>query len=233
MINHVVRREHRMEVRSAARTRLLIGCAMLLATSLLSPSARAQAAQTPTGAQDFLGKVLGQGTSWLSVDRGRGWNRVDAAEAERCMWIEEFGGFFAGMQRLWKCTGRTSPSYLSDDDSRMWVDVGVFTLRGATAQGECRTLIQVDGKGSLYREFKGRYDGKAAEFTAWSSPQQGPFLIDWSKVAGTTSNGREVHLGGVTPAMFFLLPSEELAVRFAYAMEFLRLNCDATAGTGF
>ncbi|WP_213605186.1 hypothetical protein [Pseudoxanthomonas japonensis] len=215
------------------RTLLLVGCGMLLAMSLLPASARAQAAQTPAGAQEFLGKVLGQGTSWLSVDRGKGWNRVDAAEAERCMWTEEFGGFFAGMQRVWKCTGRTSPSYLSDDDSRMWVDVGVFIPRGAVPEGECKTRIQVDGKGSVYREFKGRYDGKAAEFTAWSGPQQGPFLIDWSKVAGTTNNGREVHLKGIAPGMFFLLPSEELAVRFAYAMEFLRLNCDATAGTGF
>jgi len=193
----------------------------------------AQAAQTSAGAQDFIGKVLSQGTSSMNVDTGRGWNRVEAAEAERCKWTEEFGGFFAGMQRVWKCTGRTGPSFLSDDDSRMWVDVGAWMPRGAVAEGECKTRIQVDQKGSQYREFKARYDGKPAEFTAWSGAQGGPFLIDWSKAAGTTSNGREVYLKGVTPAMYFVLPSEELAVRFAYAMEFLRLNCDATAGTGF
>lgn len=195
--------------------------------------ALAQAAQTPAGAQEFLDKVLAQGTSSLHVDTGKGWNRVDAAEAERCMWVEEFGGFFAGMQRVWKCTGRTSPSWLSDDDSQMWVAIGAWVPRGAVAEGECKTRIQVDQKGSDYREFKGRYERKAADFTAWSGTQSGPFVIDWSKAAGTTNTGREVHLKGVTPRMYFVLPSEELAVRFAYAMEFLRLNCDATAGTGF
>lgn len=195
--------------------------------------AHAQAAQTPAGAQDFLGKVLAQGTSSLNVDTGKGWNRVGAAEAERCMWNEEFGGFFAGMQRVWRCSRGSGSFLFIDDPSQMWVHVGAWTPRSAMAEGECKTRIQVDPKGSQYREFKARYDGAAADFTAWSGPQSGPFLIDWSKVAGTTSKGHEVHLKGVTPAMSFVLPSEELAVRFAYAMEFLRLNCDSAASTGF
>jgi len=208
-----------------------LGVAAMLA--VCCGNAMAQATQTAAGAQDFLGKVLAQGTSSLNIDSGKGWNRVDAAEAERCMWVEEFGGFFAGMQRVWKCTGRTSPSWLSDDDAWMWVGVGAWVPRGAAAEGECKTRVHVDQKGSEYREFKGRYDGKPADFTAWSGSLTGPFVIDWRKVAAATAHGREVHLKGVSPAMNFVLPSEDLAVRVAYAMEFLRLNCDATAGTGF
>lgn len=33
--------------------------------------------------------------------------------------------------------------------------------------------------------------------------------------------------------MGFIIPSEEMAARVAYAMEFLRINCDKTAETGF
>lgn len=214
----------RMSVRSAMLVALVFA---------VCGGANAQAAQTPAGAQDFLGKVLAQGTSSLNVDTGKGWNRVGAAEAERCMWNEEFGGFFTGMQRVWRCTKGSGSFLMIDDPSQMWINVGAWTPRGAVAEGECRTRVQVDHKGSQYREFKARADGRTADFTAWSGPQSGPFLIDWSRVAGTTSNGREVLLKGVTPAMSFVLPSEELAVRFAYAMEFLRLSCDATAGTGF
>lgn len=227
-----MRGENSMKPNLPAWNRLLVGCCMLLL--MLSPAAaNAQAAQTPAGAQDFLGKVLAQGTSSLNVDSGRGWNRVEAAEAERCMWHEEFGGFLAGMQRLWKCTGRTTPGWLSDDDATMWVAIGAWTPRGAGADGECRTRVQVDQKGSVIRQFKGRYDREPAEFTAWSGPRSGPFVIDWTKAAGATTNGREVHLKGVTPGMYFVLPSEDMAVRVAYAMEFLRMHCDATASTGF
>lgn len=228
-----MKRENITHPDPSAPNRRLVRGGMLLAMLWSPLAAHAQAEQTPAGAQDFLGKVLAQGTSSLNVNTGKGWNRVGAAEAERCMWQEEFGGFFAGVQRVWKCTGRTMPGFLADDDATMWVAIGAWTPRGASADGECRTRVQVDQKGSVMRQFKGRYDRQAAEFTAWSGPQSGPFVIDWTKAAGTTSTGREVHLKGVTPGMSFVLPSEDMAVRVAYAMEFLRMHCDATASTGF
>lgn len=212
-----------------ARLTLALGAfaAALLATTT------AQAAQTAAGAQEFLGKVMAQGAVLMHVDQGKGWNRVDAAEAERCMWQDEYAGFFTGVQRVWKCTGRTGPSWLSDDDSWMWVNVGAWTPTAASAEGNCRTQVQVGPKGSQAREFKGRYDGKAAEFTAWSGTRSGPFVIDWTKVAGAIQSGQKVSLSGISPALYFELPSEDLAARVAYAMEFLRLECDATSGTGF
>lgn len=209
--------------------RLLSGVALIA----FSCAAHAQEEQTVAGAQEFLGKVFSQGASKLNIDTGKGWNRVDAAEVERCMWVDEYGGFFAGMQRIWRCTGRTGPFLLSDDESVMWVDIGSWMPNDATAEGACNTRIQVNQKGSQVREFKARYDGKQAQFTAWSGTQGGPFIIDWTKVTGASNNGREVHLKDVSPNMYFVLPSEDLAVRVAYAMEFLRTNCDATAGTGF
>jgi len=215
------------------RRKISLTLALGVMVIMFPDAAMAQAAQTAAGAQEFLGKVMAQGSMQMHVDYGRGWDRVEAAEAERCMWQDEHAGFLAGMQRVRRCTGKSSPSWLSDDDSWMWVDIGAWAPTAASAEGTCKTRVQVSQKGSVRREFKARYDGKAAEFTAWSGIRSGPFVIDWTKVAGVTQSGQKVSLAGVSPAMYFELPSEDLAARVTYAMEFLRLECDAMAGTGF
>jgi hypothetical protein len=45
--------------------------------------------------------------------------------------------------------------------------------------------------------------------------------------------GTSVAVHGIRPAIRVKLASEPLATRLAYAMEFLRLECDVTSGTGF
>lgn len=68
--------------------------------------------------------------------------------------------------------------------------------------------------------------------------------INWSRVASVTVSGAEVEVVSPTspdvasllgPSFYerFTLPNEALAKRVGYAMEFLRLSCDQTEGTGF
>jgi hypothetical protein len=54
-------------------------------------------------------------------------------------------------------------------------------------------------------------------------------------VAEVTRTGSEVRVAYSDVAIidYYLLTSESMAVRVAYAMDFLRLNCDATSSTGF
>ena len=76
-----------------------------------------------------------------------------------------------------------------------------------------------------------------------------PYTVDWSKVASVKQSARHkseaVPNMGVFPTksvvqlvtadtnFAFVFPSEELASRVAYAMEFLRVHCDQTTQTGF
>ena len=76
-----------------------------------------------------------------------------------------------------------------------------------------------------------------------------PYVVNWSKavsakqtnrikVEAMTSSGnlpaKQAVILTTSDATFaFYFPSEELATRVAYAMEFLRMSCDKTAQTGF
>ena len=57
----------------------------------------------------------------------------------------------------------------------------------------------------------------------------------WSEIAKVETTGNLVYVtpGASIISMRFTLPNEALAKRMGYAMEFLRVSCDATQGTGF
>ena len=57
--------------------------------------------------------------------------------------------------------------------------------------------------------------------------------IDFRKLAKAELNGALIYLHGLPEAYRVRLPSDEMATRVAFAMEFLRQSCDPTAGTGF
>ena len=68
------------------------------------------------------------------------------------------------------------------------------------------------------------------------SPHYDPIqnnLIDWSRVVEVLQSGTDIYLTGTAYPLKVGLGSEALATRVAYAMEFLRLECDPTASTGF
>jgi hypothetical protein len=59
--------------------------------------------------------------------------------------------------------------------------------------------------------------------------------FSWSEVKSVQQTGGDVHLmfAGNQHLATIYLRSEDLAKRVAYAIEFLRMQCDAAAGTGF
>lgn len=204
----------------------------LLAASLLTaPSFSTHAQeQTVESAQKFLSGVFENGASHLNIDSGLGWNRVRSKKVEKCEWREEFTGFFGGMKRTWWCGGSST---LDIGQSENWVDIGPLSIERASANGLCATEIAVSPASPRERWFKKRIDGEMTEFTLTSEARNDPFEIDWTKISGISKTEKTVSLNGVSPRMGFIIPSEEMAARVAYAMEFLRINCDKTAETGF
>lgn len=203
---------------------------LFLAALLLPFSLGAQTTQTIAGAQEFLGTVFENGMSLVDVDTGLGPNRVRSEKVEKCEWREEFTGFLGGMKRTWWCGGSST---LDIHQSENWVDVGSFAVSGASANGSCATRIAVSQKSPRERWFKKRVDGEITEFTLTSGTLTGPFEIDWAKLPGTSHSGKTISLVGSSPKLDFTVPSPEMAARVAYAMEFLRINCDRAAATGF
>lgn len=64
--------------------------------------------------------------------------------------------------------------------------------------------------------------------------------LDWSAVANTGKNGKEIWVSGIVAvnkdvhqAMFFRADSETMADRILKAFEFLRMQCDKTKQFGF
>ncbi|HEY6817318.1 MAG TPA: hypothetical protein VI168_17400 [Croceibacterium sp.] len=58
---------------------------------------------------------------------------------------------------------------------------------------------------------------------------------NFAHVAEVSRTGSEVRVAYSDAAIidYYLLTSESMATRVAYAMDFMRMNCDATASTGF
>jgi len=57
--------------------------------------------------------------------------------------------------------------------------------------------------------------------------------IDFKKLAKAEPVGSVINLSGLAAPFRIRLPSDEMAVRVAFAMEFLRQSCDPTTSTGF
>lgn len=165
----------------------------------------AQPEQTPEGAQQFIQKVLSQGTTTLS-QHCCNWPAYDYTEWE-------------------DASGR-----VSRDIVKHQVIVSPSNIRSITSNTACATTV------AYTQHFTHPFTGQASQ----ESRQK---LFDWTKIAGVIGKGPQVFIssdsemawaGPLIPVTFrFNLPSEALATRLAYAMEFLRIHCDSTAGTGF
>ena len=66
----------------------------------------------------------------------------------------------------------------------------------------------------------------------WGVAVMPPISIEWSRVTEVSQDGAHVFVSEKIP-LRLTLSSEALAARTAFAMEFLRVHCDETAGTGF
>ena len=61
----------------------------------------------------------------------------------------------------------------------------------------------------------------------------GMFRFHWPYITRVSRTGTNVYIVSSGGRFKITISEEALAARVEYAMEFLRLNCDATAGTGF
>lgn len=174
--------------------------------------------QTVEGAHLFLSKVAEQGGTTFQVDGGDGWNKV-RVEKSYCRYYgyDTASGIRAGEHG---CSDFKASTHAIDSRS----------LISASSLSRCATQVRADRAGG--REFTVK-DGGRDYWDVRMPPQPGSFDIDWGKVAEVKRDGSAINVTGIKPAIRFLMASEALAVRVAYAMEFLRTECDATSGTGF
>lgn len=194
----------------------------------LAGAASAQDRQTQENAQLFLAQVVGQGATTLAVDVGGGWNKF-AEDRYFC----RFSPYYMGNFRIedWKCGN----DYLEWNEYPKYKASGARAEIGASGRQNCATVIATDSiKGfNDERIYKGQVDNSSYTTVTTRRLPASPFTLDWSKAAEVKQDGSSVSVMGIKPALKFYLPSEALAARVAYAMEFLRTNCDATSGTGF
>lgn len=199
-----------MRIPAAAVPAVLI----LLATAM---PASAQE-QTVEGAQQFLGLIAGQGATRFEADFGSGWNEVSASKIY-CRYYSRY-----------TTTGLLDDGYNCSDSEFSSHRVTPYQLAGMTSLGRCATQVQPQPRNDSNFEVD---HGRKNYWKVRANMLQGPVRIDWDKVAEVKQSGSSITVTGISPAMRFHLASEALAARVTFAMEFLRMNCDTTAGTGF
>ncbi|KQY28823.1 hypothetical protein ASD38_14350 [Caulobacter sp. Root487D2Y] len=140
---------------------------------------------------------------------------------------QKFVAQIAGLGQLvyaWRSTGSggfEQGVYLDETGNQRYFDKAVAPLWDVSATGSCLTKFHYQ------RTTYGRTVGTAdADGT-----------IIWRNVAAVKAENAYVYVdesaGGYQLFHRFTLPNAALATRIAYAMEFLRVSCDATQGTGF
>lgn len=219
--NNAMREESTMKSNSSAHRRLFVGGSFLLALAMLLSPAAAHAqdgVQTVESAQRFLSQIIAQQATRLDADVGNGWNRF-VVERSFCRYYTYYQG------APWN-------DHLCGDNDKAPYEHRDYSASEATSPSRCSTVLQAT---SAYRTF-GSIEEKAGGrnfYMIWPKPLDPPFTIDWTKVAEVKQDESFVSVRGVRPAIRFKLASEALATRMAYAMEFIRTSCDATADTGF
>lgn len=96
----------------------------------------------------------------------------------------------------------------------------------SVAENVCRTTVVSDAPQP--HAYGRRHLSTYLSYTFYP-PDANPFSLRWQQVAEVTQHAEVVRVNGRT----FQFGSEALAVRAAYAMNFLKDHCDATAATGF
>lgn len=174
--------------------------------------------QTAEGAHLFLSKVVEQGATTFELDDGNGWGRVSASKSYcRYYNYDTASGIRAGE---YGCSDYKTSTHGVDD----------YRLTSIVKLTRCATQISTPEVQAKDIEV----DDGPKNYWKVSLPYRRPsYGIDWDKVAEVKQEGTSVTVRGIKPAIRFKLASEPLATRVAYAMEFLRLECDATSGTGF
>lgn len=193
------------------------GAVLICTLAAIVAQASAQQ-QTVEGAHLFLEKIVEQGATTFEIDDGRGWSQVSADKSYcRYYGYDTASGIKAGE---YGCSDFKASSYRVED----------YKLTSTMMSSRCATKIKAPvARGKEINV----NDGPRNYWVVRIPPRESSFDIDWGKTAEIKQENASVIVRGIKPAIRFNLASESLAVRVAYAMEFLRLDCDATAGTGF
>lgn len=190
-------------------------CALAL---LVAPFQAPAQQQTVEGAHLFLSKVVEQGATTFEIDSGKGWNTV-SADKSYCRYYnyDTASGIRAG-------------EYGCGDYKTSTHGVADFKLTSIIKLTRCASQISTPEVHAKEIEVNDGPKNYWAVRLPYRKPSYG---IDWDKVAEVKQEGSRVVLRGIKPDIRLSLASEALAIRVAYAMEFLRTECDATSGTGF
>ncbi|RJF96974.1 hypothetical protein D3870_21715 [Noviherbaspirillum cavernae] len=186
----------------------------LIQNPAYSQAPQAPVKQTPEGAQQFISMVLGQGSSFVAIDVGLGWHVFEGNEVRR-----------------------------SDRRDKTITKAFASNKIHSAQQGPSGTCTMIIDSSRHPRTF----EDAPNNYTNWESreflPAAPPFKIDWKTVAQVKvrDDNRVEILKGVqdsyiskpNSSLLLVLPSDALAKRVGFAMEFLRAACDATGGTGF
>lgn len=169
--------------------------------------------QTPAGAQAFISLLGQQGrftieAKWRSDAK---WNQFEELSVT-CDSVTSLN--------LRNCSPRQPPSWQR-------IQYPAYAAEAAEPlDGNCRTLIWADLP-------------NAATLTGDTAVLQGavtpPFMIDWSAVSQVEQSGQFIVVSTPWPQPQFRFDAgdDPLGARLAFAMEFLRVHCDPTTGTGF
>ena len=198
------------------RARLMAFGTVMLA--LWGLPANGQSAQTAPNAQAFIASIAKQYTVLMSPGYYNGYDTLsvtfdlsEAASDDECRTTlsGDVSQFF-GRDSLGTFVGvRNTASNNTENLSRMAATLERYKLIGLPYQLDWSRVVSVKQSNELKNPYL--------------SPAPFAPLADKSAVR-LTVNSSDFTL---------LFPSEELATRAAFAMEFLRLHCDKTAQTGF
>lgn len=176
----------------------------------------AQADQTAEGAQEFLKMTLPGNRyvpGWL-ISQVKTWDRNSAFDTR---YTYRGTGVIAEVRSQERC--KTAILY----DHR-GISMGENEVNGNTGRRMGWQYYPLDSDRYGLKEFQAGSLAGVREFS-WSDVKE-------VKLAGNET-GVLLLLNGVNEYTEIVVGAKDMAARVVYAMEFLRLNCDRAAGTGF
>lgn len=180
-----------------------------LMLALLTPPAVAQVKQTAEGAHQFLAITTAAGGVDGFVDAGPGENAVNAY-------------YSACNRQSGTCGGRqyvtwNAPAYKAVNYKYM---------------NACKGSVIAN---SPYYESMWDENRSYPNYRMYYAPPLANLdrILDWSKVVLVQRVENSITIKEGNLSYRFVLPGVDIATRMAFAMEFLRIDCDPSASTGF
>lgn len=200
------------------RAGLRVGAALLLVAAVLAATPVAAQEQTAESAQKFLTIIAGQQPMSLAIDAGRGYNVVEG-QAQQCRNVSVQGFFGNSSER--QCNNAYPINV-------QYPDLAVMKIETVD---RCTTVITTSPPQNMNY---GQFGSASQSREAYPDYRMGPPLrLEFAKLSRVEQQGAVIYLKTSTGNWRLATSSSDMATRVAYALEFLRQQCDAAAGTGF